>query len=88
MHIHARTLTVKVSCVQMLETEITTDISWDKEASGALAYKYSVAVFCMQKQYDLEHIPIIEKGIDGDMDVFIEIPIAANDGYDDCCDTF
>ena len=55
MCIHARTLTVKVSCIQTLETEITTDISWDNEASGALAYKYSVAVLCMQKQYNWEH---------------------------------
>ena len=58
MHVHARTLTVKVSCILMLETEITTDISWDNEASGALAYEYSVAVLCMQKQYDWEHGPI------------------------------
>ena len=42
----------------MLETEITTDISWGNEASVALVYEYSVAVFCVQKQYDLEHGPI------------------------------
>ena len=58
MHVYARTLTVKASCIQMLETEITTDISWDNKASGALAYKYSVAVLCKQKQYDWEHRPI------------------------------
>ena len=38
MHIRARTLTVKGSCVQTLEIKITTDISWDNEASGALAH--------------------------------------------------
>ena len=27
----------------------------------------------------------LEKGIDGGMDVFIEVPIAANDWYNDCC---
>ena len=58
MHVHARTRTVKVHCIQMLETEITTDISWDNEASGASAYEYSVAVLCVQKQYDWEHGPI------------------------------
>ena len=30
----------------------------------------------------------LEKGIDEDMDVFIEVPIAANGGYNDCCDMF
>ena len=58
MYICARTLTVKASCVQTLETEITTDISWDNKASGASAYKYSVAVLCAQKQYDWEQGPI------------------------------
>ena len=58
MCIHVRTLTVKASCVQMLETEITIDIRWDNKASGALAYEYSVAVLCAQKQYDWEYGPI------------------------------
>ena len=31
---------------------------------------------------------LLEKGIDGDTNVFIEVPIAANDGYNDCCDMF
>ena len=31
---------------------------------------------------------LLEKGIDGDMDVFIEVPIAASDGYNDSCDMF
>ena len=30
----------------------------------------------------------LEKGIDGDMNVFIVVPIATNDGYSDCCDKF
>ena len=51
-------VTVKVSHIQTLETEITTDISWDNKASGASAYKYSTAVLCMHKQYDWEHRPI------------------------------
>ena len=29
---------------------------------------------------------LLEKGICGDMDVFIVVPIATNDGYNDCCD--
>ena len=29
---------------------------------------------------------LLEKGIDGDTDVFIELPIVTNDGYNDCCD--
>ena len=58
MRIHARTLTVKASCIQMLETELTTDVSWNDEASEALAYEYSAAVLCMRKQYDWEHGPI------------------------------
>ena len=62
MRVHARTFTVKVSCIQTLETEITTDISWDNKASGALAYKYSVAILCVQKQYDWEHGPTINSG--------------------------
>ena len=65
MHICARTLTVKVSCIQMLEPEKTTDISWDNKASGILAYKYSAAVLCTQKQYDWEHRPIINGGESG-----------------------
>ena len=31
---------------------------------------------------------LLEKGIDWDMDVFIEVPIATNGGYNDCCDMF
>ena len=31
---------------------------------------------------------LLEKGIDGDTDVFIVVPIATNDGYNDCCDKF
>ena len=57
MFLHARTLTVKASCVQMLETELTTDIIWDNEASEASAYKYSAAALCTQKEYDWEHRP-------------------------------
>ena len=48
MCVYTRTLTVKASCILMLETEITTDISWDNEASGALAYEYSAVVLCAQ----------------------------------------
>ena len=58
MHIHARTLAVKVSCILTLETEITTDISWDNKASGTSAYKYNAAVLFAQKQYDWEQGPI------------------------------
>ena len=59
MHICPRT--VKVSCIQTLEIEVATDISWNKEASGASAYKYSAAVLGVQKQYDWEHGPITRK---------------------------
>ena len=31
---------------------------------------------------------LLEKGIDGDMDVFIVVSIAANGGYNGCCDKF
>ena len=31
---------------------------------------------------------LLEKGIDGDRDVFIEVPIAASHGYNDCYDMF
>ena len=33
-------------------------------------------------------ITLLEKGIDGDMDVFTVVPIVTNDGYNDCCDMF
>ena len=36
----------------------------------------------------LSLMTLLEKGIDQDMDVFIEVPIAANDEYNDCCDMF
>ena len=29
---------------------------------------------------------LLEKGISGDTKVFIDVPIAANEGYSDCCD--
>ena len=31
---------------------------------------------------------LLEKGIDGDMDESIEVPIAVNDGYNEYCDIF
>ena len=65
MRIHARTLTVKASCILTLETEVTTDISWSNKASGTSAYEYSAAVLCTQKQYDWEHGPIINGGESG-----------------------
>ena len=65
MCVHAKTLTVKASCIHTLETEMTTDICWNNEASGASAQEYSAAVLSMQKQYDWEHRPIINGGKSG-----------------------
>ena len=31
---------------------------------------------------------LLERGNGGDMAVLIKVPIAANDGYNDCCDIF
>ena len=31
---------------------------------------------------------LLERGIEGDLVVLIEVPFVANDGYNDCCDIF
>ena len=36
----------------------------------------------------LSLITLLERGIGGNMAVLIEVPIAANDGYNNCCDLF
>ena len=33
-------------------------------------------------------ITLLEKGINGATDVFIDVPIATNEGYNDCCGIF